>query len=58
MSFSPSQNEEKQELEALCIRMPVGTKVRLENYRRSEGFRSMAEAARELMARAMTEVSV
>ncbi|EAR19898.1 hypothetical protein WH7805_13298 [Synechococcus sp. WH 7805] len=37
--------------------MPAGTKVRLENYRRAEGFRSMAEAARELMSRAMTEVS-
>jgi len=47
---------ENQKLEALCVRMPAGTKVRLENYRRAEGFRSWAEAARELMIRALIEV--
>ncbi|WP_156783714.1 hypothetical protein ACLM44_12605 [Synechococcus sp. W2B2] len=57
MPATSSQIEERQALESLCVRMPAGTKVRLENYRRAEGFRSMAEAARELMSRAMTEVS-
>jgi hypothetical protein len=45
-----------QELETLCVRMPVGTKFRLEKYRRENGFRSWAEAARELMSRALIEV--
>ena len=47
---------ENQKLEALVVRMPVGTKDRLELYRRSEGLRSWSEAARELMIRALIEV--
>ena len=46
---------ERGKSELLMVRLPIGTKDRIEEYRRSNGFRSMAEVSREFIFRGLVE---
>ena len=44
--------------EQLMVRAPLGTKAELEAFRKSEGFRSVNEAALELFRRGLTAADI
>ena len=49
---------ERGNVEFLMLRLPIGTKDRIEEYRRSNGFRSMSEVSREFIFRGLVEADI
>lgn len=54
MPNAPTLNRTKHD--QITFRLPEGTRERIENYRRAEGFRSWNAAAVDLLSRSLIEV--